>query len=96
MYVIYVLLVAVLFGLACLLCYGAGVKMAATSEVRKSLRPLRLSKTDAVLYRQAAKILNRLINLTDLQGDLAEDLLSSKSRQQIQEWLAAYQKELDK
>lgn len=96
MRVLLVLLFVVGVGLLFFVAYGVGVRAAATSEVRKALRPLRLTKQDAVLYRQAARILNRLINVTELSGDLAADLLSSKSRQQIEEWLVDYQKEIDK
>lgn len=72
-----------------------GVRMAAEKDVRSGLRPLRLTKTDALLYRKAAGILNRLINVTDLEGDLAADIVSTKTREQIEGWLSQYKKELD-
>lgn len=96
MYLVDILVVAIIIGLACLLCFWAGAKSAAKSEVRAALRPLRLTSEDAVLYRQAAQILTRLVNLTDISGPISEDLLSSKSRQRIEEWLATYKRELDK
>lgn len=81
---------------ACSASYAAGVKTTAREDVRKTLRPLRLTTKDAVLYRQAAKILNRLINVTDFDGDMAADIVSAKTREQIETWISDYQKELDK
>lgn len=55
-----------------------------------------MTDTDVSLYRDAAKILNRLINVTELSGDFAVDVMSPESRKRITAWLLAYKKELDK
>lgn len=55
-----------------------------------------LTNHDVKLYREAAKILNRLVNVTDLSGAIPEDIVSPTTRKQIEDWLANYRKELDK
>jgi hypothetical protein len=56
----------------------------------------KMTDRDVKLYRSGAAILNRLVNVTDLTGDFGEDVLSAKTRGQIEEWLADYKKQLDK
>lgn len=56
----------------------------------------KMTDADVKLYRTGAAILNRLVNVTDLQGDFGPDVLSPKTREQVEEWLAKYKKELDK
>lgn len=55
-----------------------------------------LNKKDAALYREAAAILNRLVNVTDLDGDFAKDVVSPDTRQVIDDWLARYRTEIEK
>lgn len=67
--------------------------------VRMMLAPTpstEMTDRDVVLYRDAAKILNRLINLTDLSGDVSEDMVSDSTRKRIATWIDAYKKELRK
>lgn len=89
------ILAAVIIG-GLLLAYGAGVKAAGGREVKDMLRKAHLTKADAVLYRRAAKILKRLITVTDLNGDFAADVVSDTTRRQIEVWLTEYNKEIDK
>jgi hypothetical protein len=67
-----------------------------SKEVESVWKAARLTKEDAVLYRKAAKILNRLVNVTDLEGDIAADIVSPTTQRQIEVWLIDYKKELDK
>lgn len=55
-----------------------------------------MDDNDVKLYRDAARILNRLINVTDLSGDVSEDIVSERTRKQINEWVTAYKKALNK
>lgn len=82
--------------LMCLWSFRLGVRSVAKEDVAKHLRPLRMTKHDVVLYRKAARLLNRLINITDLDGDLAGDIVSDTTRRQIEVWLIEYKEELDK
>lgn len=55
-----------------------------------------MTDQDVKLYRDAAKILNRLVNVIDLSGHISEDIVSEHTRQQIETWLANYRKTLNK
>jgi hypothetical protein len=65
-------------------------------DIRAGLYKSRMSPQDAVLYRKAARILNRLINVTELDGDMAVDVVSVQTRRAIEVWLIEYNKEIDK
>lgn len=54
------------------------------------------TRQDVKLYREAAQIFDRLINLSSLSAGLPEDILSEKTRDQISIWLNQYRRELDK
>lgn len=84
-------LVAVVVALlvAFLIVVGAIVS---TREQERS----KMTDADVKLYRQAAKLLNRMVNVTDLDGDIAADIVSPTTRKQIDEWLTTYRKEIDK
>lgn len=65
--------------------------------VERPARPKKvMTREDVKLYRDAAKILNRLVNLTDISGVIPDDVVSPETRKQIEGWLADYRKELDK
>lgn len=83
-------------GVGMLIGFIFGVRTTGKREIQNILKKARLSVVDVQLYRRAAKILNRLVNVTELQGDLSADILSRTSRTQIEEWLAEYNKEIDK
>lgn len=76
------------FVVAFLLGVSAGGKM----EIRKALRDAGLTKDTAKLYGRATKILRRLHGLTELDGDLAADILSPASKKLIADWLADQRK----
>ncbi len=60
------------------------------------LRDLGLHRRSAALYARAVKILNRLAALTDLDGQLAGDILSPDTKQQVSDWLTDHRREIDK
>jgi flagellar basal body-associated protein FliL len=55
-----------------------------------------MSKADRQLYKEAARILNRLVTVTDLDGDFAADIVSPTTRKVIDQWLVDYRKEIEK
>lgn len=64
-------------------------------EPKKKERSL-MTDADVALYRRSARLLNRLINVTDLEGDLSGDIISPGTRKDIEAWLGDYKKELNK
>ncbi|MBF9135348.1 hypothetical protein I0C86_41595 [Plantactinospora sp. S1510] len=88
---------AVVF-LVCVLCVATGCFVGymtgRTAEVRAHMRRYGITPKSSRLLTSAAKILNRLVTVTDLDGDLAADLLSPGSRRQVDTWLAEYRKEI--
>lgn len=60
------------------------------------LRDLGLHRRSAELYARAAKILNRLAALTDLDGQLAGDILSPETKSQVSDWLTDHRREISK
>lgn len=79
-----------------MLAYTAGAKRVIKEDVQKILRKAQLTKEDALLYRRAAHILNKLVTVTDLYGDMAADIVSDQTRKTIEVWMADYKAELDK
>lgn len=56
----------------------------------------KMTDADVALYRRSARLLYRLIHITDMEGDFAGDILSPGTRKDIEAWLGDYKKELDK
>lgn len=54
-----------------------------------------MRRADVKLYRDAAKILNRLVNVTDL-NNITDDQLTPETRDTINAWLTDYKKALKK
>jgi hypothetical protein len=78
----------VTFVLAFLLGVAAGGKM----EIRKAVREAGFTPDSAKLYGRAVRILRRLHGLTELDGDLAADILSPASRRLVADWLDDHRK----
>jgi hypothetical protein len=55
-----------------------------------------MTAEDVRLYRRAAKLLNRLVNVTELEGEFSGDVVTSETRKLITDWLADYKKEIKK
>lgn len=55
-----------------------------------------MTDADVALYRDAARLMARIVNRLDIDGFMSDDMLSDSSRKQIQTWLTAYKKELDR
>ena len=72
-----------------------GVNVANKGQLRQALREAGFTKDSAKLYARAAKILRRLDSLTQLDGDMAVDILSDTTKKQVSDWLADYRKGLD-
>lgn len=83
------------FVAAGLIGFCVGVTVVTKQQIRERLRALGFTENTAQLYARAAKILRRLDGLTDLDGDLAADILTPESKKQVSEWLADYRKGLD-
>jgi hypothetical protein len=75
---------------------ACGVWLVAGEPKTKKVTVKNISDAEVALYRRAARLLNRLINITDLEGDLSGDIMSWETRQDIEAWLADYKKELNK
>jgi FlaG/FlaF family flagellin (archaellin) len=73
-----------------------GYVLGARAAVNDRLAQLGMTRSGAVLYRRATKILNRLAQITDLDGQMAGDSLSPETQKQVTEWLADYRKEINK
>jgi hypothetical protein len=78
-----------------ILAFLCGMGVSLKAAVRKAMRDAGFTKDSIRLYGRAVKILRRLDGLTDLDGDLAGDILSPTTRKQVSEWLADYRKGLD-
>lgn len=86
-----IIAVCVLFAIAGFL---AGSSTASRAHTRAELRSLGFNRQSADLYRRAAKLLARLVRVTELYGDFAADNLSDKTRAVIEQWLNDYEKEV--
>lgn len=87
-----------LYGLVALIVFGLigfGTFLVATRDP-KPKPSTEMTNTDVALYREAARILARLVNITDVNGLTSEDLVSSTTRKQIDGWLTDYKKELNR
>lgn len=76
--------------------YLIGLAVGMRRNYSNRLRDLGLNRRSAELYASAAKILNRLAQLGDLDGVLAGDVLSPETRQTVNEWLTAHRREITK
>lgn len=83
-------LIAFLVAIVILCVIGVGFAYLATRTKHV------MNRNDRRLYKQAAGILNRLVNITDLDGDFAQDVISPATRKTIDDWLVAYRKEIEK
>lgn len=72
--------------------FNFGVKTAAKQKMRK----YGIHAGMLPLYRRAVKLINRLAQLTDLDGVMAGDQLSPDTRKLVTDWVADYKKEIEK
>lgn len=70
--------------------YLAGRYLGLTDD----LRALGLTRRSSKLYKRAMDMLGRLVSLSDLDGITAGDIISPQTRQEIDELLTEYRKEL--
>ncbi len=78
------------------LVYLTGLTVGLRRSYTRQLRTLGLTRGSAGLYTRAAKLLNRLAALTDMDGMLAGDSLSPETRRQVTAWLDDYRREISK
>ncbi len=76
--------------------FWLGWATARSADFTEALRRAGISKESAKLYVRAGKILNRLAQVTDLDGAYAGDVLSEETRRQVTEWVAAYREQVNK
>lgn len=74
---------------------AVGFYVGVLADNKGNLRELGFTRKAAGLYRRAAKLLNRMVTITDLDGDFAADILSPETRKQVDQWLADYRKEIN-
>ena len=55
-----------------------------------------MNANDRRLYKEAAALLNNMVNVTDLDGDFAKDVISVETRKRIDEWLMNYRASIEK
>lgn len=72
--------------------YSAGVKIA----IDRALKKAGYTRASFALFNRAAKLLNRLAALTDLDGAMAGDQLSPETRQLVTDWVTDYKREISK
>lgn len=72
-----------------------GVMAAFRANLDKAMRDAGLNKSTAKLFGRAVRILNRLAQITDLDGAYAGDVLSAETKQQVTEWVGDYRTHLD-
>lgn len=77
-----------------LLALCVGVIAALLWGVSRRKPSTEMTDADVKRYREAARILNRLINETHLSGDFGLDILSQETRKEISAWIADYKKGL--
>lgn len=87
-----VLSVAVIGALGYFLGYAVG----RDSGTQERLRQLGFTRASARLYTRAAKLLNRMVTVTELDGDFAADILSPTTKKAVQDWIADYRKEINR
>ncbi|PZG06087.1 hypothetical protein C1I95_32320 [Micromonospora craterilacus] len=72
-----------------------GAAIGSAHGVDERLRAAGITRRSGQLLTEAGQILNRLVTVTDLDGDLAADILSPASRKRIDAWLSDYRKEIN-
>ncbi len=92
MSVLFALLIAGILVLVAGLGFIVGVRITTTAELGR----LGFTADSAKLYKRASRILSRMHTVTELDGDLAADILSPRSRELIGEWLADYRKQIER
>lgn len=87
------IIIVCLFILLAFLCgFGLGTR----ESMRTELRGLGFSVESSKLYHQAAKLLNSLVTITDLDGPMGEDVISDPTRARIIAWLSEYRRVVKK
>ncbi len=93
-------LIAVVLGLsvvgALVASYLVGLSVGVRRNYTGKLRNMGLNRRSGELYARAAKILNRLAAVTDLDGVMAGDNLSPETKRQVEAWLADHRREIRK
>lgn len=79
---------------ACVVAYLMGLATASTVRLRAEMRKLGFTHETAKLFVRARKILVRLADINDLDGQAAEDYLSPETRQVITTWISDYRREV--
>lgn len=82
--------------LTAIVAFFGGLFVGVGSQMKSKLRELGFTPNSAKLYSRAAKILNRMVKVTELDGDFAADILSEETKRQVNDWLADYKKEINK
>ncbi len=92
--------IAVVLGLAVVgalvASYLAGHTVGMRRNFDNRLRDMGLNRRSGALYSRAAKILNRLAAVTDLDGVMSGDNLSPETQRQVSAWLADHRREISK
>jgi uncharacterized membrane protein len=76
--------------------YLAGLAVGLRRNYDARLRDMGLHRQSARLYTRAVRILNRLLQVSDLDGVLAGDTLSPETRELVVDWLTEHKRELSK
>jgi hypothetical protein len=71
-----------------------GLATAARGDFKTKLKSAGITKESAALLRRAGRLLNSLVDLTELRGDFGETRLSDADRARVEEWLTDYEKEI--
>ncbi len=90
------ILLAVIIAVTALVLFIGGMLLGTNLATRDHIARLGFTVESAKLYKRAAKILARMQTVTELEGDLTPDILSPRSRELLDAWLADYRKQIDK
>lgn len=84
--------------LSCLLvaAFIGGITIGARGITTTELRRMGISQDTVKQYHRAARLLTRIVRVTDLDGPGGADLVSPETRSLIDAWLADYRTNIEK
>lgn len=81
------IIIGLLGGVVLVGTYLLGLAVGTRRNYTARLRNLGLTRASADLYTRAVRIMNRLLQLSDLDGALAGDTLSTETKKLVADWL---------
>lgn len=86
----------VLSGLAIFIVgFLVGLAMDIRKTVREFFGKYGIDRDTPKMFKEAAEIFNGIVNVRDLDGDYAIDVLSVGTEKRVRDWLARYRKKIE-